>query len=403
VQWDARQFGQVNPLLAGLDGGLGWYVPNGTYVVTAAKVGYEDAETTIFVGDNILAPVIQLERIPVEEPIVEPGEDPEIPVEIVPGVIEQLLDSPEAITTAKVSQALTVATIVSSILILSSSFGLWTFLQYLVTSPVLFFAKRRRRNFGIIYNAYTKVPIDLAIVRLYSEQGKLVRTMVTDSEGRYFFKTDPGRYLLKVVKIGYDFPSVYLKGVKEDGKMVDIYTGGIIAVTEKDVTITANIPMDPSGAAKFHKPQRILLQRFLRVVQGIVAVLGIIFATIVFIVFPNPVNGALVVVQFIIFLFTRRLAKPKKRRGWGIVRQEGTRSTLSNTVVRLFEPKYNKLLETTVTDGKGRYSFLAGANTYYVTFEKPGFEKTEIRPIDYSAKEEPEPISVDINMRKGAT
>jgi len=35
-----------------------------------------------------------------------------------------------------------------------------------------------------------------------------------------------------------------------------------------------------------------------------------------------------------------------------------------------------------------------------MTFERPGYEKQEVRPIDFSSNKEPDVISVDVSLKK---
>ena len=102
--------------------------------------------------------------------------------------------------------------------------------------------------------------------------------------------------------------------------------------------------------------------------------------------------------QIVVFLFFWRLARPRRPRGWGIVFDASNRRPVGNAVVRLFEPKYNKLVETTLTDTLGRYSFLVGPNEYFVRTDKEGYDQHIIRPIDFRQKTEPDAIAIDVPL-----
>ena len=318
-------------------------------------------------------------------------------------VIEALREQPEVQAVAVVSTPAVIAASVGSVVVLTSSFSLWPFLQYLFTAPLMFIARRRRQQFGVVYHAITKVPVDLAIVRLINAKtGKLFRTRVTDGEGRYFFKADSDRYRMEVVKQGMTFPSTYLKGQTSDGKYLDVYLGEDIEVKDKDVVITANIPMDPEDAPERSTARAMAFKRFMRVFQHVLAASSLVLSAGIWLVRPSTITATLFFIQLVVYVVTFFLVRPRKKKGWGIVRENKKRSPLKNVVVRLFEPKYNKLIETTLTDQKGRYAFLAGSNEYYVTYEKPGYQKEEVRPIDYTKKEEPEPIAIDVNLIRGS-
>lgn len=63
---------------------------------------------------------------------------------------------------------------------------------------------RARPSYGLVRNAITHVPLDLAVVRLY-ERGtnRLVTTRVTDGRGKFFALPPPGVYTVTVTKPGY--------------------------------------------------------------------------------------------------------------------------------------------------------------------------------------------------------
>jgi hypothetical protein len=385
TQWDASFYGQRNPVVVGESGVIGWYVPDGDYVVVVQKEGYADGRIELSVSNNLLAPRIEMEPAEVCEPLIS---------------LACLRGDARIQLAAKIGSILATLTVVGGTIILASSFNLWNFLRFLVTQPFLLFARRKRKQFGVVYNAATKAPIDLAIVRLYNEAGKLVRTMVTDDQGRYFFKVEPGRYSMKATKDGFVFPSQFVLGKKQDGSYLDVYTKGLIEVNAQEVIIAANIPIDPEEAWSHHSPRTVVWHRFLRVFQHVIAISGVILSLSIAIFFPGILNWSLFAGQVALYLLTLRLARPKKPAGWGIVRDTTNKKPLANTVVRLFEPKFNKLIETTVTDRKGRYAFMVGQSRYFVTYEKPGYSKTELNPIDYRKKAELTPIAVDMNLSK---
>jgi hypothetical protein len=409
--------GVNNPAITGSDGAVGWYAPNGSYTVRVEKEGYETKEVGLSVSNNVLAPNVELTKT-AEEIIEEviPGETivPVVVSETVQVISQSVTQVATAVSDAviavrenqAVQDVATVATpvmvvsAVSSAAVLSTSFNLWPILQYLFTAPILFFARRRRQNFGIVYNSITKVPIDLAVVRLYDAQAKLVRTMVTDSDGRYFFNVDAGKYFIRVTKPGFTFPSAYLSGVKADGNFVDIYTQGYLEVTEQSVIIAANIPLDPVSEEGAKATKRIRKDKILRVFQNSVALAGIILAIYIVVIQPSAFSWLMLGVQVLLYVGTKLLIRPRKKKGWGIVYGAEDRSPIANAIVRLFEPKYHKLLETAITDRKGRYAFMVGPNEYYASFEKPGYETREVRPIDYRNKKELTPISVDVPLRR---
>jgi len=73
-------------------------------------------------------------------------------------------------------------------------------------------------------------------------------------------------------------------------------------------------------------------------------------------------------IQILQFLGLRKKAKP-----WGVVFNAETGQPLSLAIVRIYETKYNRILERAVTDNQGRYGFLAKPGEFYITCSKAGY------------------------------
>ena len=247
-------------------------------------------------------------------------------------------------------------------------------LRFLFLQPLLLFGRKKREEWGQIYNTLTKLPIDLAMIRLIDPKTKrIVQSRVTDARGRYLFIVDPGEYLLEVTKPGFQFPSVLLQGVKSDGKLLDIYHGETIQVSAAGIGITPNIPLDPIGANK--TPRRIIWEKRWLVVQHAISLLGILLTGLGIYITPVWYMWIFLAVHISAYIGFMRFVKPKKPSGWGLVSEKESASPIGNTIVRLFTKQYNKLVSTQVTDKEGRYAFLVGPSEYYVTYEKKGYKQ----------------------------
>ncbi len=438
VVWDGSPYSQLNPIQTPPAGTFAWYVQNGTYELQAQIDGFNETKVgSLTITNWIVNPSIEMtpqdeeeeedvliddtqESEPDAQEQVSTDKEPETIIEaildnpvgeVVEETLETIRELPGVEEAAEVSVPALVVTAGASTVVMAIAFDFLPFLQYLFTAPILFFWRRKRKGFGVVYNAISKTPIDLAVVRLFeltpeaeaqNLPGRLVKSRVTDKAGRYFFLAKPGRYYIAVSKAGYDFPSAYLQGQPTDGNMLDLYHGHTIEVTQDDAVITANIPMDPSQTEKFHAPSSIMWRARLRVFQHVVAMLGVIAAVVFAIIRPTPLSIAMIAVQVVVYLLARRLAKPRKPISWGIVYDSQTGRPLSRVVARIFEPTYNKLLETQVTDSKGRYAFMLGPNQYFAVFERNGFNPKEIRPIDFTQTTEAQNFSEDIGLDPNA-
>lgn len=301
----------------------------------------------------------------------------------------------EAVTEKVGFPAIAAVTALNIISIFSLA-GILPYLLFVFSEPILILFKKKRKKFGVVYDSITKKPVDLAILRLYEQNtNKLIQTRVSDKDGRFAFIVDPGTYYIKAFKKEYLFPTVVLQNQKEDVFYIDLYHGENISVTEK-VTITPNIPLDPEKATEPAK--KVLVVHALRKFQKVLALLGPLATLVILMIKPSWIWVLLLALHILLYIIFRRLAMPGKPKSWGIVADNIDKKPLNRAVVRLYDSKYNKLLETQVTDNQGRYGFIAGKNIYYITAERRGYQPEKTNNIEQN-KIEGEAVTRNLFMQ----
>jgi hypothetical protein len=112
---------------------------------------------------------------------------------------------------------------------------------------MVFLGLRKKRKFwGTVYDSYTKLPLDPAIVELYdANTGKLIETSITDITGHYGFLVQPGNFLMKANKTHYRFPSKDLHQTANDEIYDRLYYGEEFNITDPSEVVVPNVPMDP--------------------------------------------------------------------------------------------------------------------------------------------------------------
>ncbi len=394
--WSGLSTRQPNPVNSGADGSYVFFVPNGHYRVVVTKDGFKETVRSFQVLHNIASVDVALLELPktIGEIVT-----PEAPFgENVAAIGKQLdnyignvlgnIQTPEnqAVAEKVIAPTVLVVTITNTAIAISG-FNLWNYLQYVVTQPVLLFSRRKRKKWGSVYNSLTKQPIDLAIVRLiHVDTNLVVLTRITDAKGRFSFIVRKGKYRIEAVKQMYVFPSLYLKGQKTDVDMVDLYQGEVI-VAQDGATLTPNIPMDPIASEE--PPHTIQFKKTLRQVQDMTGFFSVVVTMGALIVSPSLFTGSVLLFQVVFYLVFRRLALPGKPKGWGLVVDANTKKQVDRTIVRIFDKKFNKLLETQITGKDGKYSFYVGKSVYYVTAEHPGYDKFVSQELDLTKKAEP--------------
>jgi 5-hydroxyisourate hydrolase-like protein (transthyretin family) len=282
----------------------------------------------------------------------------------------------------------------------TGGFSVLPYLQYLFTSPILFFSRRRRTVYGTVYHAMTKVPLELVTVRLLRAQDRrLVKSVVTNAQGQYGLPVrDPGEYLLEYQKPGFSFPSQYLQGVQQDGIFADVLTSAQLRVTDRDVFVAPNVPMDPVEVSEAISLRNVRGARWRTRLQYVVAPLGAVAAGVSYVISPSSLGFGLFLAQCVVLGITARVAWPKKPAGWGVVLDKKTGKPVPNAVVRLFESRYNKLIDTVLTDSRGRYALLLGPNVYQTRFDKRGYATEHLAQLDLSARREPAALTERVKL-----
>lgn len=364
------------------DGRYAEILPNGSYRVRVLKEGFREEVREVRVETGILVEDIQLRRQ--VRGLAELFQKDASALETAQAVASELvflaeigLDAarqPEvqAITRTVVAPAVVVASVgVTATAV--SGFSLLNYLHFFFTQPFLLIRRRKRQSWGVVYNALSKQPIELAIVRLLKAGTTFaIQTRITDAQGRFSFFVTPGSYTIQIQKPGYQFPTTYLKEERMDVDFVDLYHGEEIEVKEP-VTISPNIPVDP--IAKEEAPKALLRKQALRKVQSLAGFGGVLIGCAAVIISPTLLMGGFALFQVATYALFRRLAIPKAPKRWGIVYDSDGKNPLTKVVVRIFDKKFNKLLETQITSKNGAYGFFAAKGQYYLTAEKPGYER----------------------------
>ena len=304
--------------------------------------------------------------------------------------VREISDNPQVEKTAKTVAApaaivISAATIIPSFTLAGLALPLT---RFLFLQPLLFLGIVKRKKWGTVYNSLTKLPVDLATLRLIDKTtNKIVQSKVSDTKGQYgFFVVRPGAYTLEVFKPGLTYPSQLVAGQTVDGRLTDLYFGTDITIAKEDQNIVFNIPLDPTD--KVVIPKRFLIQKYLRRAQKLISALGLV-STIVFLFITNAwYLWVFLVLHLILYFSFLKFIHPKKLKDWGITLDQGNRQPQKQVVARLFSKQYNKLIDYYVTGPKGRYAFLVGPADYYVTFEKAGFVKAEITDLNFKDKKE---------------
>lgn len=102
---------------------------------------------------------------------------------------------------------------------------------------------KKEKPWGVVYDSASLEPVPLAVVNILDTQyNRLLKTRLTDYEGRFSFLPPAGQYKVIVQKPGYSFPSK--TNEEKTGKYSKNYFGNDFEVRKEKEIIDIDIPVD---------------------------------------------------------------------------------------------------------------------------------------------------------------
>lgn len=261
--------------------------------------------------------------------------------------------------------------------------------------------RRRNQQFGYVYDAVTKNPISQAIVRIYEESGRLIRTEVTNVYGIFSTKVDEGKYRIVVIKSGFNFPSSLIR-TTEDKPFTNVYNGEWFADSgTKEITIS--IPLDPVKPAFSEIMQVVIRNNVLilwRLTHFILFVASFVFSIYMFSRDRSVLNTIILLLylpSFALLLASTFDTKIKL----GKITDEANMPK-AGLKIGLKETDFNRLVANRVTDVEGFYRFIVPKGEYNFELLDPNYEisKSDRAKVEkIKANQSPTVYAKDIRVK----
>lgn len=246
---------------------------------------------------------------------------------------------------------------------------------------------RKRKKWGIVYDAESSQPIAMATVKIFSfEDKKLLETQLTANDGRFGFLLKPGKYYLQAVKENYTFPSEIT---------YHDYHGQEIEIKE-EALLNLNIPMDPD-IQKLSSRLNIITKigNFTQKVRIPVLIIGTLIAILFFLVYTNWVNTAIMLLYII--LWSIEIYRWSKDKSFGTVASIDDKTPIHLAILRVLNKENGKLVATRVTGPKGYYYYIINPGEYTLVVTKENYDQYKIADLPIKKGEI---LSRDIFMQK---
>ncbi len=278
------------------------------------------------------------------------------------------------------------------------------FLMQLFFSILSFLGLRKKgKPYGVIYNSVTKEPINKAIVRIYNNQGKLVRTDVTNIYGVFTADLEPGKYRFQVHAPGFKFPSTLLGNTSSDAPYQNLYYGDLTKIEKEDPEFS--IPLDPIKVPKYKSTivkLRSTIGKIIKFISPILLAVG--FTTTLFTLLKyndlySKILMALYIPSIILTLHTI-FSKVKK---YGLI-MSNKKQPLKGVEIGLKELNYDKIIGKRATDENGLYRFIVSPGSYELVILNNNYSSPEDLKISEGPrifnKNNPMVINKDVDVKE---
>jgi len=238
------------------------------------------------------------------------------------------------------------------------NFPIWLKEFILRLIGVLGMKRRKKKQWGIVFNVSNGQPISFAKVEVIDvNTNKIKESKLTDKNGAYFFLAEPGSYRLRITKNGYRLANVTSRS--------EYYYGN--TYTERDVlnlkdtnVINRNIPLIQYKANRW---EFLTKGTFLTIIT-ILFWAGFLFNLYLFITYPTVLNTIIFLVySFIASLKTLYVSHPTL----GVVRNKQGKA-YSFASIKVLNQDTQELVARTITDQHGRYFMMLYPGNYSIQF-----------------------------------
>jgi hypothetical protein len=240
-----------------------------------------------------------------------------------------------------------------------------------------FARRKRKKHWGIVFDSYSKRPIEnVEVLLINEEKGRVIERTTTDKQGRYgFLITESGK-----LKIGARKRSYELNTKKEkDSFYEDVYTEPILF--KKETPIKVNIKMEYLGKGikkqfkEFIDRNIFIVSKTANYAMTILYIVGFLTSIIMIWQYPDPIN-------YIIFLFyllsSIYSVFAKSKKSFGIIKERETKKPLPFSLIELYD-KNNRRTDFAVTDTLGRYYLLTDNGEYHYKVSAIGPQRKQIQ------------------------
>ena len=291
-------------------------------------------------------------------------------INIDPGIIEVA----GSVSTA----ALGVTALVASLLLLMQGLAnVLTMIRPRELWAYLLKGRDKKRAKGLVYDSTVGIGIPLAKVLLIRRRDqKLIRVATSGSDGKFALETPPGEeYYIEVKKEGYEMLSGFQAKLQRLNLAYENnYFGEKFRTDDTHLLFEQAIPLSPNeDSIRLALSSRTLeiVTKVFRVLNIPLLLFGFMMSTLALAATKSPYNYTIFYLYLLIFLYYLVKFFFIDGRSFGLVINSAKNQGVDLAVVRAISETRGKLVKTTVTNEKGRYTLVLPKGFYKIIATKP--------------------------------
>jgi hypothetical protein len=264
---------------------------------------------------------------------------------------------------------------------------------------VLFGLRRKGESFGFVYDSQTKEPIVHAILRVFDNKGKLMRTDVTSVDGIYYTYIENGQYWIEVSKRGYQFPTKLILA-DTDGIYQNVYHGEEFSI-RGNTELSLAIPGDRGEISLSEEITFFIRDSFMVIARRVLQILffvGFTLSIIVFVYDPNILNLMICLIYLPVFLVSFVFSKYYSAPKYGVV-SDGS-FAIPELLIGVKEINFGRLVAQRATTKDGQYRFILNPGEYEIVIMDKKYELAKGEQSQFHIEEKNSVITRDLNVKK---
>ncbi len=238
------------------------------------------------------------------------------------------------------------------------------FLLYFIWFLILFGPQLLKPKGGKVFNSVTDESIPQCVIRIFSNEGKIVKTTATDITGIFHARLPKGTYQIMAQHQDYTFPSAIKTSGIGFGR--NIYSGGSIEIKQEGAPVRIAIPMDPKEKEHKNKVIKKITSRITTTIVGVnpfILLFIIVYMSALWLRPPWTRQILLFdAVNLLILIYQLYLRNKNKTRFGKVINKEG--KPVADLDLGLYTIEYDQLVEETQTTADGRFIFIAPGDKY---------------------------------------